>query len=47
MMSKFFNNENGDTLFSKFTGIAEGMGANFHTFLAVWFEKVNVVLGNV
>lgn len=35
MMSKFFNNENGDTLFSKFTGIADGMGANFHTFLAV------------
>lgn len=35
MATKFFNNENGDTLFAKFTGIAEGMGANFHTFQAV------------
>ena len=35
MATKFFNNTGGETLFSKFKGIAEGMGANFHTFQAV------------
>lgn len=35
MATKFFNNTDGETLFSKFKGIAEGMGANFHTFQAV------------
>ena len=35
MATKFFNNENGDTLFAKLKGIAEGMGVNFHTFQAV------------
>ena len=35
MDTKFFNNENGDTLFSKLKGIAAGMGMNFHTFQAV------------
>ena len=35
MATKFFNNADGETLFSKFKGIAEGMGANFHTFQAV------------
>ena len=34
-MTKYFNNENGDTLFAKLKGIAEGMGASFHTFQAV------------
>jgi superfamily II DNA or RNA helicase len=35
MNSNFFNNQDNNTLFSKFRGIANGMGANFHTFLAV------------
>jgi len=35
MATKFFNNENCDTLFAKLKGIAEGMGVNFHTFQAV------------
>ena len=35
MATKFFNNENGDTLFAKLKGIVGGMGANFHTFQAV------------
>ena len=35
MASKFFNNLGGNTLFNKFKGIAEGMGLNFHQFLAV------------
>ena len=35
MATKFFNNENGDTLFAKLKGITEGMGMNFHTFQAV------------
>ena len=35
MSTKFFNNEDGNTLFEKFKGIAEGMGANFYSFLAV------------
>ena len=35
MATKFFNNADGETLFSKFKGIAEGMGINFHTFQAV------------
>jgi len=35
MESKFFNNQNGNTLFEKFKGISEGMGLNFHTFLVV------------
>ena len=35
MATKFFNNADGKTLFSKLKGIAEGMGANFHTFQAV------------
>ena len=35
MATKFFNNENGKTLFAKLKGIAGGMGANFHTFCAV------------
>ncbi len=33
--TKFFNNDNGKTLFAKFEGIADGMAANFHTFCAV------------
>ncbi len=28
MATKFFNNENGDTLFAKLKGIAEGMGVS-------------------
>ena len=35
MATKFFNNENGDTLFAKLKGIVDGMGLNFHTFQAV------------
>ena len=35
MSTKFFNNENGDTLFAKLKGIIGGMGVNFHTFQAV------------
>ena len=35
MSTKFFNNENGDTLFAKLKGIVGGMGVNFHTFQAV------------
>lgn len=35
MTTKFFNNENGNTLFEKLKGIAAGMGLNFHTFQAV------------
>ena len=35
MATKFFNNENGDTLFAKLRGIAEGMGVNFYTFQVV------------
>lgn len=35
MSTKFFNNQNGNTLFAKFKGIADGMGENFHTFQAV------------
>ena len=34
MTSNFFNNTDGNTLFAKFRGIAEGM-ADFHTFQAV------------
>ena len=34
MSTKFFNNELGNTLFDKLTGIASGM-ASFHSFLAV------------
>ena len=34
MSSNFFNNTDGNTLFAKFRGIAEGM-ADFHTFQAV------------
>ena len=34
MSTKFFTNEPANTLFEKFKGIAEGMGLNFHTFLA-------------
>lgn len=35
MSTKFFNNQDGNTLFAKFKGIANGMGENFHTFQAV------------
>ena len=35
MSTKFFNNENGDTLFAKLKGIVGGMGVNFHTLQAV------------
>lgn len=35
MATKFFNNLDGNTLFAKFRGITQGMGANFHTFQAV------------
>ena len=35
MATKFFNNENGDTLFAKLKGLVDGMGMNFHTFQAV------------
>ena len=35
MSTKFFNNQDGNTLFAKFKGIADGMGENFHTFQAV------------
>ena len=35
MFTKFFNNQDGNTLFAKFKGIADGMGENFHTFQAV------------
>ena len=35
MATKFFNNENGDTLLAKLKGITEGMDVNFHTFQAV------------
>ena len=35
MATKFFNTENGDTLFAKLKGIVDGMGLNFHTFQAV------------
>jgi hypothetical protein len=35
MKTKFFNNTADNTLFEKFAGIAEGMGAAFHSFLAV------------
>ena len=35
MSTKFFNNRDGNTLFSKFQGLAQGMGVNFHTFQAV------------
>ena len=35
MSTKFFNNENGDTLFVKLKGIVDGMGLNLHTFQAV------------
>ncbi len=35
MSTKFFNNQDNNTLFAKFQGIAEGMAGNFHTFQAV------------
>ena len=35
MSTKFFNNTDANTLFNKFDGIAEAMGTNFHSFLAV------------
>ena len=35
MSTKFFNNQDGNTLFAKFKGIADGMGEDFHTFQAV------------
>ena len=35
MSTKFFNNQDGNTLFAKFKGIADGMGENFYTFQAV------------
>lgn len=35
MSTKFFNNSADNTLFNKFAGLAEAMGGNFHTFLAV------------
>ena len=35
MQTKFFTNTDDNTLFAKFRGIADGMGANFQTFLAV------------
>ena len=49
MSTKFFNNQDGNTLFAKFQGIARGMGENFHTFQAVagffrssgWFKLRN------
>lgn len=49
MSAKFFNNQDGNTLFAKFKGIADGMGENFHTFQAVagyfrssgWFKLRN------
>ncbi|MDR0529020.1 MAG: phospholipase D-like domain-containing protein [Zoogloeaceae bacterium] len=54
MNSKFFNNSDDNTLFAKFSGIAEGMGAAFHSFLAVsgyfrssGYFKLREKLGNV